>query len=126
MQQLAHPLVDVTLGCAADAKPERDIFKHRHVPKQRVMLKHKADVAVAGRAVVTSSSSYSRLPRSAASNPGDDSQQGRLAGARRTEQRQQGTGRHNEADVVEGHEVAEFLGHVLNGDGQGVSWMSVF
>ena len=58
----------------------------------------------------------STAPESATSRPGDDAQQRRLARAGRTEQRQQRAVRHLEADVVEGDEVAEALGDVLDID----------
>jgi hypothetical protein len=48
--------------------------------------------------------------------PGDDPQQGRLAGAARAQQRGQRAVGDLDRDVLEGHEVAEALGHGLGGD----------
>ncbi len=51
MQQLPHARLDLGLWRSADAQTESDVLEHRHVAKQGVMLKHEADVAIAGRAM---------------------------------------------------------------------------
>ncbi len=51
MQQFAHARVDLAFGGSADAEAEGHVLEHCHVTEQRVMLKHEADVAVAGRAM---------------------------------------------------------------------------
>ena len=52
LQQLVHARADLLLGRPSIARPhaqaERDVLEHGHVPEERVVLEHEADVAVAG------------------------------------------------------------------------------
>ncbi len=90
-QQPMHAVRDVTRRRAIAARPdveaEGDVLKNRHVPEQRVMLKHKTDVAFSrrhARHVFTvkrdAPSTKVRLIES-----GDDAQQRSFSGARRPE-----------------------------------------
>ena len=51
------------------AQPERDVFKYRHMSKQRVMLKHKADMPLAYGSTDASSPSNRTSPWSGHSSP---------------------------------------------------------
>ena len=103
------------------AQAEGHVVEHRHVPEQRVVLEHEADLALAhvlvGRVLaVEQDAAVGRVLEA-----GDDAQQRRLAAARRAEQRDELAGRELEADIVERDEVAERLADVADFDAHGAS-----
>ncbi len=46
MDLLGNPCLVRALAFGLHAQAERDVVEHRHVAEQRVMLEHKADVAI--------------------------------------------------------------------------------
>ena len=113
LQKLIYFLPDYFLrrSQAARANPqaESDILEDRHVPKQRVVLKDKADPAVAeagSRSVVVMNQDRAVvIVRDFDSR--NDSQERGLAGAGRPEQRDQLAGFDLKAHVFERCEVAK-------------------
>ncbi len=51
MQQFFDALAHFLRRAMTHSQSEGHVLKHRHVPKQGVVLKHEPDVAIAGRAV---------------------------------------------------------------------------
>ena len=91
LQQVRHLRRDLVVRRPMRARPhaqaERDVLEHRHVPEERVVLKHEADAALADlpvRRVLAVEQHAAPIGRL---EPGDDAQQRRLAAARRPEQR---------------------------------------
>src|ERR1700719_573761 len=98
------------------AHSERDVLEHRHVPKQRVMLKHEPDLALADadRAGVLAMEQH--LAGIGRLQARDYPQQRRLARSRKPKQRNQLTGFDMQVDIVNRNEVAELLADVLELD----------
>ena len=88
---------------------ERDVFEHRHVAEQRVVLEHESDMALAGAVGERVLAVERNLAGIGPVQPGDDPQQRGLARARRPEQRQQLAVGDLEIDVVERGKRAELL-----------------
>ena len=110
--------LDLVLGPLADLQAEGDVVVDGHVLEGGVVLEDEADVApLRRRCRSTSSPEISTVPVVGLLEPGDDAQQRRLAAAARAQQRGQRAVGHVDRDVVEGDEVAEELGHVLDFDG---------
>ena len=88
-------LADLALRAAAarrglHAQAEGDVLEHRHVPEQRVVLEHEADLALARvRRRSRPRRANRTLPASGVFEARDDAQQRGLAAARRPEQRDQ-------------------------------------
>jgi len=98
------------LAARTHTEAEGDVLEDAHVSEQRVMLKDEADVALAGMhagRVVAVKGDRAGVRRLEA---GDDTEQRRLAGAGRPEQRQQLAGVDLEVDAVDGDKIAEALG----------------
>src|ERR1700731_3403067 len=98
------------------AHAKRDVLEHRHVPKQRVMLEHKTDLALADadRAGVLAMEQHLAGVRSL--QPRDYPQQRRLARSRKPQQRDQLAGFDMQVDIVNRDEVAELFADVLELD----------
>ncbi len=113
-EQLLHAVAHLRFRPLAHAQAERHVLEHGHVPEQRVVLENEADVAVAGGVPgdVVVLEQHGAAVRHF--QPGDDAEQGGLAGPGRAEQRDQLAGRAVDAHVVERRECAEPLGHVLS------------
>ena len=100
-----------------DAQAECDILEHVHVAEQRVVLEDEADMALAGaarqRILAVEADAAGVRPFEA----GDDAQKCRLAGAGRSQQRQQLAAFDPEVDIVERREVAEALDDIADFNG---------
>ena len=106
LEQLEHLAPDLLGGRPLRAplhpQPEGDVLEHGHVPEQRVVLEHEADlplahVAVGGiLAVEQHGAAVGHL------EPGDHAQQRGLAAPGRPEQGDQLAGREGQADIVQG------------------------
>ena len=118
IQQFLDPRADRGLVLADRARlhpqAERDVLEHRHVAEQRVMLKHEADMALAGAVRQRVLAVERNLAGVGPVQPGDDPQQRGLARARRPEQRQQLAIGDLEVDIVERGKRAEFLHDILD------------
>ena len=88
---------------------EGDVFEHRHVAEQRVMLEHESDTALAGAARERVLAIERHLAGIRPVEAGDDPQQRGLARARWSQQRQQFAVGDLEVDTVKGRERAELL-----------------
>ena len=117
--------MDVALGRArglgAHAQAEGDVFEHRHVAEQRVVLEHEAHLAVArggsrGVFVVQANG-----PAVGQFEAGDDAQQRGLAGAGGAQQRHQFAGLDAQADVFQRFVSSEDFANVLDFDAHACS-----
>ncbi len=102
LEQLVDARSDLSLCGAAHLEPERDVVAHRHVPKERVVLKHEAEGAILHLGV-------GRLDAVDVDAPGvghvearDEAQDGALAAAARAEERDELAVGDLERDVVDG------------------------
>jgi hypothetical protein len=120
-EELVDARVDLGLGPLADAQREGDVLEHVEVAEQGVVLEHQADVALARRAVEQVLAVVQHASGIRTLEAGQDPQERGLARARRAEQRDQPARRDLDRDVVDGGEVAEALGDVLDGDGHGAT-----
>src|SRR5208282_1012948 len=94
------------------AHPESDVFEHRHVAEQRVVLKYETDLALAnldGAGVLAMEQHLARVGRL---EPSDYPEQRGLARTRQPEQRDQLAGFDMQVDIVNRNELAELLGYV--------------
>jgi hypothetical protein len=120
-EQLRHLRADLRLHGSRAARPhpepEGHILEYRHVAKQRVVLEHEPDRALADRAPARVLAVEQHPPRGRELQPGDDPEQRRLARAGRPEQRHQLARLHREAHPVERGEPVEALHDVADLDG---------
>src|SRR5690606_11222513 len=103
---------DLSFGRAqppgTDAEPERDVLEDRQMPEERVVLEDETHPPAAGGAGghVFAVEEDGRARRVVGSlQPGDDPEQGGLAGPRRTQERDQLARRDDQAYVAEGREA---------------------
>ena len=113
-EQLVDPLADLGLRPLAHRQPERDVVAHGHVLEGGVVLEDEADVPLLRRERGRVLAGDQDLALVRPLEPGDDPEQGRLAGAARPEQRGERAAFDLERDVVEGDEVAEALRDVAD------------
>src|SRR5829696_5522668 len=115
-QQLVDAGRDLALRSLPDLHSEGDVVAHGHVLERGVVLEDEADLPRAGwhdRLVLPLDEDP---PLVGQLEPGDRAQQGRLAGAARSEQRGQRALSDLEVHVAESREVAEPLRDSLYGD----------
>ena len=94
------------------AKSERDVFEHRHVAEERVMLKNETDFAIANADVARVLAVKEHFAGVGRFEARDNSEQRRFARARESQQRNQLAGLDMEADMIDRNEVAELLADV--------------
>ena len=94
------------------AQPEGDVFEHRHVAKQRVVLKYETDLALANADVAGVLAVEQHLAGVRRFQPRDYPQQRGLARARQPQQRDQLAGFDMQVDSVNRDEIAELLADV--------------
>jgi hypothetical protein len=87
-------------------RAEPDVVEHRHVREQREALEHHADVARGGAPAGHVLAVIEHLPRGGAQQAGDDAQRAALAASARPEQRGEIAGADDEADVIDGDDLA--------------------
>ena len=104
-------------GARLHAQAEGDVFEHRHVAEQRVVLEHETDMALARAMAERVLAVDPHFPGVGPVEPGDDPQQRGLARTRRAEQRQQFALADFQIDIVERREGAEFLDDVFDFNG---------
>ena len=123
VEQLVHARLDLRLLRAAravlHAQAEGDVLEHVHVSEQRVVLEHEADPAVARAARGGVLAVERDRARVGVLEPGDQAQQGRLARARRAEQRDELAGLDVQRHVAQRGEVAEALPDLADFDAHG-------
>ena len=93
----------------AEAEPERHVVPHRHVGEQRVALEDGVDRALLGRHVGDVATVDPDLARRRALEPTDHPQGGRLAAARRTQQRVELARGDLDVDAIDRDRVIELL-----------------
>ena len=124
-QQIVHFAADLALGktdhARTDAHAERHVLENRHVPEQRIMLEDESDAAIPRIAPCRVVSVEQHRSRVGPLEAGNDAQERRLAGARRSQQRQQLALLHGEADVVQRGELPELLREAADFDAHGNS-----
>ena len=116
VEQFGGAAADLGLGrprrAGPDLQAEADILGHGHVPEQRVVLEHEADIALLHGAVrgvlVAEKDGAAGRPL----EPGDQAQQRRLAGAGGPEKRDQLARPDVERNLVQRRKAVEFLAHV--------------
>ena len=104
-----------------DLESEGDVFEHRHVTEQRVMLKHESDLAVPDRPQSRILAIEQHLSRIGDFETRDDAQQRGLAAARGPEQRDQRAGGDVEIDVFNRGEFTELLRHAAQCNAHGLT-----
>src|SRR6185369_10915507 len=100
----------------AHSQSKRHVLENGHMPEQRVVLEHEADLALARVGIGCILALEQHLPRVRPFEARDDAQQGRLARTRGTQQRHQLAGADFQADIVERDKFAEALGYVADVD----------
>ncbi|MNT13424.1 hypothetical protein D3C72_1483940 [compost metagenome] len=120
LQQRTHLVADLrfarALGARLDAQAEGHVLEHAHMLEQRVVLEHKAHLALAHMLVRGIAPGQHDLARIGALQAGDDAQQRGLAAAGRPQQRGQLAFVEIERDVVQRDKVAKALLYVLDLD----------
>ena len=101
-------------GARLHPQAEGDVFEHRHVAEQRVVLEHETDMALAGAAGQRVLAVERHLAGIRPVEARDDPQQRGLAGTRRPQQRQQFAVGDLEVDAIERGKGAEFLHDVFD------------
>ena len=104
------------LGTRLDSQTEGDVLKDRHVAKQRVVLKHEADLALTHMHIGGVFTAEVNAAGVRGFQPGNDAQQRGLAAARGPEQRDQFARIDVETDIAERLEIAEILADVADFD----------
>ncbi len=102
-------------------RPQRksDVLGNRQLAKQGIVLEHKAHLTVMCQAISDVGAAVAHAACVGVLQAGNNTKQRALAGARRTQQSEQRSLRHVQADVVESKEFAETLGEVVNGKAHG-------
>ena len=115
-EQLMHASLDLglrrTFAPRQHAQPEGDIFEHRHVAKQRVVLKDETDLALADADLARVLAVEQHLAGVRRLQAGDYPEQRGLARARQPQQRDQLAGFDVQVDIVNCDEVAELLADI--------------
>src|SRR5690348_12364009 len=86
------------------------------MPEQGIVLEDKPHIAVANRMVRDISVVSDNFAAVGSFQAGDNPQQGRLAGSRRTQERQERTFRYFEADIVQGGKLPKPLADMSDFD----------
>src|SRR6266481_8538443 len=90
------------LGARLDPEAEGDVFEDAQMAEQGIMLKDQADAPFAGTAIGRILAGDIQLARIGEFEPGDDAQQGCLAGARGAQQRHELARGDGEIDPIDG------------------------
>ena len=112
-ERLARALSPLRLGHALDAQPVFDVLLDAHVREQRVVLEHRVDVALVGRARVTSLRRGTRAPLVGRSKPAIIRRQVVLPEPDGPSSEKNSPRATSRLDVVDRHERAEGLRHAV-------------
>ena len=99
-----------------DTKSEGHVLENSHVLEQRIVLKHKADLALTNMAIRSIDTIQYDLARIGSLEPGNDPQQGRFTAAGWTQKCNQLSRRKLKTDIIERLEFAEILTNVFDLD----------
>ena len=116
MQHLVDALANQLARRFAHLESIRDVLRDGHVPEQRVVLEDETNFAIARRLLGDVLAVADDGPGVGDFESRDDAQQRRLAGSRRSEQREQLAVRNVEADALERRKAAELLRNTIDGD----------
>ena len=123
-EQLARPSLELILRHLLPAEPERDVLEDVQVRKERVALKDGVHLALVGRHARDGLAGDLDRPAVGLLEAADHPQRGRLAAARRAEQREERARGDLERQVVDRQHVAEPLRDVrqahVEGSGYGL------
>src|SRR5258708_51715 len=114
MEQLRYPRPDVRPLPSLDLKPESDVLEHGHVLEQRVILKHKSNVAFLDGHIVHSLAFDEHVACCGHFEARNHAQHGGLAASARAKQRHQLAFLDREGDIFDGGHFAELFGDVLD------------
>ena len=120
-QGLLHALLDLFAGELLALWAERHVLGHGHVREQGVGLEHHVRVAFVGRQAGGVSSVHQDPALGRGLEPGEHPQGRGLATSARPQQREELPATHVEADAVDGHDLAEALHHVVEGQRDAVA-----
>ena len=118
-EQLVHALADARLIPLEHLQTEGDVFIHRHVRPERVVLEQKADVALVRRQVdalfgIENRHAVDQNPAAGRRfKPGDHAQGGRFAAAGGAEQGDEAAILNLQIQILHGDEFVKALGDVL-------------
>ena len=101
----------------AHLQPKRHVAGNGHVAKQRVVLEHESDAALARRHAMHRSPADHHVPGVHEFQARQHAQQRGLARSRRPEQRHKLTGGHRQSDPIECGNAAEGAAHFVQLDG---------
>src|SRR5581483_5114460 len=113
LEQLVDTPASLTLVAPADPQAELDVLLRGHVREQRVRLEHHPHVALVGRDVRDVLAVDDDAAAVRAVEAGDEPERGRLAAARRPEQRQELALSERDVDAVQRPDGAEVAMQVL-------------
>jgi hypothetical protein len=119
VQQLGRvidPAVDLVGSDLGHPEAERDVLEHRHVREHGVALEHHRDPPVAWRQTGHVTVADPDPPGIDLLETGDRAEERRLATPRRPEQDHELTVGDREVDIVDGADLVEHLGDVLEPD----------
>jgi hypothetical protein len=108
-------------GHMLHAQAEADVFAHREMGEQGVALEDLVHAAPVGRQAADVHAVQEDAARIGQFETGEQAQERGLPAARGAEQRDEFSGPHREADVVDGGEIAKALGHAADLDHGGIA-----
>ena len=100
-QTFAHLRSERVSRQPANTQTVGNVLKNRHVREKRIVLKDKSHVALIGRHLSNVGAVHNDLPRRRYFKPGDHSERGGLAAARRAEKRKELSGADRQVHVVD-------------------------
>ena len=116
--------LDFRRGRASHRKGKSDVFRDRHVRKQRVALEHDAEIATVWREVGDRPAVDFDQPRRGSLEARQHHQACGFSGAGRTQQSQELTAFDCEIEIVDRQNTAIIgLGDTLEGGGMGCDWL---
>ena len=115
-ERLDRTLAPLRLGDALDAQAVLDVLLHGHVREERVVLEHRVDVALVGRAIRHILPAEQHAAARGPFEARDHAQTRGLARPGRPEQREELAAPDVEVDCVDGDERAEMLRHAVQPD----------
>ena len=121
VEKIGDAAADLLVGGPRAARPDPeavgDVLRHGEMAEQRVVLEHEADTSVAHGKPGGVLLAEQDAPGGRRLEPGDQPQEGRLARARRAEQRQKLARLDVEVDALDRDRAVEGLGETLGADG---------
>src|SRR5438552_1015213 len=92
-----------------DRQPESDVVKHRHVAEERIVLENESNIALLDFDIVDPLAANKNVPGARRFQPGNQPQDGGLAAAAGTQQRQQFSFADGKTDIANSLDFAKSL-----------------